>query len=300
MSGKDPWDGPLITLPSGLTVPAPRTDLEPGGHSAEALLAWIARMEEQHGAAQGWQGSDFSFRRNLCTDTRMREFWEWLGSVKFNRHDMLRSSVSVSTQIRRSTQLPTKPGDMTPAQRDAYFKRVRTHAYALYELLEGTRFDNEYMSALSDKQLNRTLDASLYDWGEDEEDEGHTVAYQVTPEGKFKHPYNFPDSALTQTLMNVVGWTHWDDCWGDGVFDTSEPIAQSNSESTPIIYFCCTLHDWFHRYGVEIPFRVLATVANVSLDLPIDREIDEEAARKQVRRFQKRRALALAEREYPF
>lgn len=307
MSEKDRQESVLVTLPSGAIVPATLTtlpaapsELEPGGHSPDALLAWIARMEQQSSDIPIGFKRYIAFCRKLCADPRMREFWDWLGSVKFKRNDMMRSSVSVSRQINRSTQLPTKPGDMTPAQRDAYFKKVRAHAYALFELLEGTRFDNDHMSELSDKKLSKSLDSNLHSWGDDEEDEGHTVAFQVTPDGKFEHHYDFPDSALTQTLMNVVDWTHWDDCWGNGVFDTSEPIVQTNSESTPVVYFCCTLHDWFHGYGVEIPFRVLATAANVSLDLPADREIDEEAARKQVRRFQQRRAKAAAQQDCPF
>lgn len=275
----------LAMLPDGRIVPGIRTELGPDAHTPGHLLSWI-KMVEGKG---GWPSHHLEFKRKLCNDSRMTGFWEWIGTVHFNRHDMMRSSTSVSKQIYRSTRLPGKPGNMTPTQREGYFKKIRSHVGALLELLEGTMFDQPFMTELTDNELDRTLHESLDSWGDDESDDGHVVAYQVTPEGRYRHHYDFPDNVLCETLRNVYEWTRWDDNW-DGGMSTSAPIAQSNSESTPIIYFCCTLHDWFHRYGVAIPFGVLATVANVALDLPADRQIDEDNARKQVRRFQQRRA----------
>lgn len=280
-----------VMLPSGRVVPALKTDLEHDEHTPEHLLRWIERV-----AAGKWPVHHLDFKRKLCTDSRMKEFWDWLGSVRFDRLDMMRSSLAVSEQIYRSTRLPSKPGDMTPAQREAYFKKVRSHTNALRELLDGTRFDNYYLCEMREGELEKPLHKVLSSWGDDESDDGHVVAYQVTPEGRFEHSYNFPDNALMETLFNVIDWTYWEDGWGGGIWETSEPIAQANSESTPIIYFCCTLHDWFHSKGVDIPFRVLATVANVALDLRVSKQIEEDAARKQVRRFQQRRAKAKQER----
>jgi hypothetical protein len=93
-----------------------------------------------------------------------------------------------------------------------------------------------------------------------------------------------------------MDWTYWDDNWDGGIWSTSAPIAQANSERMPIIYFCCTLFDWFKQNGVEVPFPILATVANVALDLTADNLVDEDNVRKQVRRYQKRKAEQEAKR----
>lgn len=189
---------------------------------------------------------------------------------------------------------------MTPTQREAYFKKIRAHAEALQALLEGTRFDKPHMAEVPDKELDKPLRKALDNWGEDEAEEGHVVAFQVTPEGRFRHHYDFPENVLTNTLFEVVAWTYWDDGWDGGIWSTSAPIVQANSESTPAIYFCCTVHGWFHEYGVDMPFRVLATVASVALDLPANKQLDEDAVRKQVRRYQVRVAKQRAERPDAF
>lgn len=290
---EDPWDEEhLITLPDGRVVPAIKTNLGTDQHTPKYLLEWIAKVEPNG----NWPTSLLSFKRRLCSDERMLDFWSWIGTVRFSRIDRFRNSVTVSEQIHRSTRLPGKPGDMTPTQRDAYFKKVRSHIGALLELLGGTKFDNALMTELSEDELDRPLHKELYSWGDDEHDEGHVVAYQVTPEGKYRHHYDFPDNMLCETLFNAYEWTYWDDNWDGGIWSTSAPIVQANSDSTPIIYFCCTLHEWFRDKGVQVPFGILATVANVALDLPADKQIDEDVARKQVRRFQQRRAKLQAER----
>ncbi len=48
---------------------------------------------------------------------------------------------------------------------------------------------------------------------------------------------------------------------------------------------------------MTIPFPVLATLANVALKLPVASQVDEEAVRKQVRRFEARIAAVNKARE---
>jgi len=234
------------------------------------------------------QTRDFLVR--LADDRRMVDFWNWLLAVKFSRVPSLKNAMTVGEAIWRGTRMPGKPGNMTPAQREAYFKKVRHHASALRELLEETRFDRDWKSELSDEELNRSLDESLYDWGGDEPDEGHVVAYLVTTEARYQFHYNFPDNALMGTLFNVIEWTHWDDQWDDNIFSSSAPIVQANAESARGVYFTCTVHDWFAWHGADMPFTILATLANVALDLDADSQMDEEAVRKQVRRYQARKS----------
>lgn len=261
--------------------------LEPTEHTPEYLLKWLEWMGEKVPA----QVADF--KRRICTDIRMRDFWSWIGTVNFDQHDWARSSLTVSDNILRCTEIPGKPGDMTPTQREAYFKKVRTHVEALRNLLKGTCFDVfdlEHMDDVSDVELKKPLKEILYSWGAEESEEGHVVAFQVTREGNFKHHFTYPDNALTETLAKVMEWTYWNDNWDRSFWGTSAPILQSRSDRTPIIYFCCTLHRWFEKNGVKIPFPILATVANVALNLRADELVDEDAARKQVRRYQERQA----------
>ena len=278
----------LVLLPSGKLVPAIRTDLEPGKEGPAYLLAWLDNMEGK------LPDRISKFKRKLCTDRRMGEFWEWLSTVKFKRGDTLRSSLSVSNTILRATQVPGFPGNLTPSQRESYFKKVRTHASELIELLQGSKFDHAWMQELHDGKLSEPLENVLCSWGGDETDEGHTVAFQVTPDGTYKHHYDYPRNTLTSILNDLLEWTYWEDNWDGSWHGSSAPIAQVNSRTTPTIYFCCTLHDSFSYHGVEIPFPLLATLANVALDLPPSRQVDEDTARKQVRRYQARLRKARA------
>jgi hypothetical protein len=284
----------FVLLPSGKLVPAIRDHLEPGEETPEHLLAWL------DGVGQKWPKRIVDFKRKLCTDRRMREFWDWLGTVKFTRHDKFRSSLSVTEDIRHATRMPSFPGNLTAKQREAYFGKVRGHAQALIGLLRNTKFDREYLEEIPEKTLARPLAKELTSWADDEAEEGHTVAFQVTPDGAYRHHYDYPHNALSSTLCDLLEWTHWEDNWDGNWFGSSAPIAQANASTTPTIYFCCTLHDSFRQHGVEIPFPLLATVANVALDLSDDRQLDEDTARKQVRRYQERLQSARACRPEAF
>lgn len=287
LNGRDYW---IVRLQDGamakIEIPMMSHDIVQGiaKHTPEYLLAWLEKMD--NGArAQAY----IAFKRRIATDRRLSEFWAWLALANFKRY-WAKSSLTVSDSIWRCTRLPSKPSNMAPAARAAYFKKVRQHASALAELLAETRFDRIFKTALEDADLNKTLDAELYRWGDDEQEDGHVVAYLVDPHGKYRFDHDYPESALCSTLHAVLDWTYWDDQWDGSIFGSSAPIVQQNSASTPIIYFTCMLHDWFLRYGVEIPFPLLATLTNVALELNVDKQVDEEVVRKQVRRHQKRRS----------
>lgn len=284
----------FVVLPSGTRVPAIRTDLDADEPTPAYLLAWLERMGDK------LPDRIAKFKRKVCVDRRMGPFWGWLSTVRFKGHDSLRSSLSVTDSMLRATRIPGFPGNLTPAQRETYFKKIRVHAEALIELLRGSKFDHEWMQEIHDETLAKPLEKALYSWGDDESDEGHTVAYQVTPEGSYRHHYDYPRNVLTGTLADLLEWTCWEDNWDGNWFGSSAPIAQVNCGSAQTIYFCCTLHDSFRRHGVEIPFPILATVANVALDLPADKQVDEDTARKQVRRYQERLRKARADRPEAF
>lgn len=280
-------DGTFAKVTPGETKPS-----DPAACTPQHLVQWVVSIRGKGNYPRRY----LDFLAMLADDRRMADFWAWLGDVKFKRVPSLKNSITIGRAIWQGTRLPGKPGNMTPAQRDAYFKKVRHHADALSELLAETRFDRDWKSELDDKDLEKPLGDALYQRGDDESDDGHVVAYLVTPDARYQFHYNYPDSALTETLGNLVGWTYWDDQWDDNIFASSAPIVQANSESARVVYFTCSVHDWFAGYGVEVPFPILATAANVALGLDADDQVDEETVRKQVRRHQARQAKQRTER----
>lgn len=251
--------------------------------SPEHLKACIRMIKE----AYGYPADSENLMAKLCDDVRMKEFWDWFVSVKFQRMQDAHSSFCIFKKIEECLVLPGKPGNLPPGKRNAYFEKVRKHVNALSELLRDTKFDNPQGESLSEHELDKKLRDVLQNWGEED---GRIFAFHVDKEGPKKFHISYPQSDLTKTLAAVLEWTYWDDLWYDGIYGTSAPIAQANTESTEAIYFNCTLYDWFKLHGVAIPFPVLATVANVALDLPLEKSIDEDTARKQVRRYQARQA----------
>lgn len=248
------------------------------------LVGWVERTEVE--------GSQFPPRvyemiRRLANDRRMRGFWEWLPGGRKGAMPPILSPLSICMDAERACRLPGKPGNMTPGQRTAYFEKVRKHVLGLLDLLEGTRFSRESMRLLNNDALNETLNKRLHDWGEDET--GHIVAFYVDADGdRYEMSYDYPDCSLATTLFEVLEWTYWEDQWDGNPLKSSDPIVQANSNSTPIIYFVCTMFEKFKRSRVSIPFPFLATIANVALEIPAGKDIDEETVRKQVRRYEKR------------
>lgn len=254
----------------------------------EYLVEWVARVR----ALGTFPASHLDYCLRIANEPRMRDFWSWFASVRFTRSDTLRNAHTIVQEIRRSARLPGKPSNMTPAMRETYFKKVRRHANALIDLLENTRYESGGFRdrELTEEELSKTLREVLNNWGDDEDEEGHVVAFLVQPIGRFQSSIDYPEGTLSSNLSELVNWTYWTDQWDGDIFGTSAPIAQSNSESLRLIYFSCTLYDTLFQRGAEMPFPILASVANVALNLGPDEQADEETVRKQVRRFQARRA----------
>lgn len=267
--------------------------------SVAALKQWQEKVEATYGP-----GKHLDFLRMLCADKRMVSFWGWVSGVTFKR-PMMRNVTTISDALFRATQLPQKPGDMTPAQRAAYFDKVRKHVGELRELLRGTLFDYTIEQELSESRLDESLDKALYHYGDDEDEDGHIVAFKVTPGGRYSLDYMYPYSELTSILDYVDQWTRDDDYFGRSIFHSSAPIRQSNSDSTRIIYFTCTIADFFAGYGVEIPDAILAELTEVCLQLGPNQPLDADTVKRQVARYRQRtgrvgrEAAAPAGQNYP-
>jgi hypothetical protein len=226
----------------------------------------------------------------------MRDFWAWLRTVRFSKRDMLRNARTVADEITRCTRMPGKPGNMSPAARKRYFEHVRKCVVELQKLLSDTRFDRD--GGIGERELTEDdLDKPLAHFfsarglGDRSGDGPDTavIAFEGDASGAARMlDWNYPASALTAILSEVYEWTLWDDQWDGGIFSSSAPIVQAGTERARTNYFTCMLYRWFERHGVAIPFPLLATAANVALRLPPETQLDEDAARKQVRRFQVR------------
>jgi hypothetical protein len=254
------------------------------------LLSHVASFRERYGDCPRFD----EFER-LARDERMRSFWGWLDGVTFARLDSLRNALTVAEHIVRYTRKPGKPGDMSPKSRAEYFERVRTCALELETLLAGTRFDR-LGSGLGSRQLTevdceKTVESFFEDRGVGSVDapDDTVVAFYGSLDGeRVLLDWSFPESNLTDTLRRAYDWTFWDDWWDDNFFLSSAPVVQAGTERSMVSYFTCMLHDWFTGHGVEIPFPLLATAANVALSLPAAAQTDEDTVRKQVRRYQQR------------
>ncbi len=253
-------------------------------NSRKYLQDWIEQVEPRGNFSVGV----LDFKRKLLNDARMRGFWEWFERLEHKSVRYLLSSLSITESLWRATKLPGKPGNMTPKQREAYFESVKKHTYALAELLQDTIFDGGHERLVTDEELYKPLDEALRKWGDDESDDGHIVAFRVTPYEKYNLSYDYPRCALVESLLELIEWTYWNDQWDSRFWGSSSPIVQSNSRSTPIVYFTCSVFDSLSRDGIEIPFPILATVTNVALDLSVEDMVDEDTVRRQVRRHQAR------------
>jgi hypothetical protein len=108
--------------------------------------------------------------------------------------------------------------------------------------------------------------------------------------------YDYPECALVEMLVDLIAWTHWDDQWDGNPLTSSASIVQANRRSAKTIFFTCTMFGKFNRDRIPVPFSLLATLANVALELPEQAQVDEDSVRKQVRRFQAKQAKRVNER----
>lgn len=218
----------------------------------------------------------------LVCDTRMREVWNWHAATTSP------DGFGFCFAIHGSRRMPSFPGSLTAAKRGEYLANVRKHATALADLLAPTEYGRNCASVagfetkeIDDARLAETVERDLAKWGEDET--GHVVAYYVDEDGVSRLPWDYPESSLCDLLWDVVGWTQMDDYWD--LMRSSRPIENAKGANRHITYFVRTLYDRLARQGITIPFAHLATVANVALALPAGAEVDEDAVRKQVRRY---------------
>jgi len=198
--------------------------------------------------------------------------------------------------IGASRRLPAFPGDLSAAERDTYLAKVRLHANALIDLLRPTKYGRNSAVAsgfstddIDSERLAEIVAQDLADWGEDET--GHVVAYYVDEDGVSRLPWDYPHSSVCDLLFDVVEWTELDDYWD--MFRSSKPIEGAKGPRRGVTYFTRTLYEKLKRHGITIPFAHLATVANVALALPIDSQLDEDTARKAVRRYQGKKDIAV-------
>lgn len=246
------------------------------------LVEWLSRPST---ANQSFR----QFLERLVGDERMASVWPWVEALPSGRTG--HPSFTVCHCAYMATIPPRKPGNLTPAERRGYFQKVRKHAKALIELLEGTGFG---LGSWTEEEvdldkLEETVRSDLKPWGSDDENGEHIVAYRVGDESITRLPYTYPDSHLVELLHQLEPWTEQDDYWDLWGTGSSKPIVHAHSASTKVIYFDCTLYRMLQQMlGTTVPFTHLSTIANVALKLGPDDLVDEEAVRKQVRRYEDR------------
>lgn len=268
-----------------------------------ALKQWFERVPEQTEQQKGFPRARLDFVEKLATDLRMLEFWQWhqvekaaiLAQPSPHKHRLtvLVGAPSVCFAAERATRLPHKPGNMTPGQRKLYFDEVRKHANALIELLQETCFDRGPSSAFGVelKQLDPDEFATTLQEAASWSGMGNelVLAFEAQDGEIYQLPWYYPDGYLIEFLHFVNEWTYWDDCWTD-MLRSSKPIAQARTANAKVIYFTRTVYSNLKRYGLTVPFNLLADLTNVALDLPEDQEINEDTARKQVRRYEQKQS----------
>jgi hypothetical protein len=222
----------------------------------------------------------------------MREVWAWYERIRNQLHRYQGGSpVSFVLMVEQAMRMPGKPGNMPPTKRTQYLESVRHHADALINLLNDTRFDCAWDGATKVDAEDDNAEGkigehvlSAQSFVNSEPGGGDIpVAYVATPDGLYKLPWDYPHSHLSETLYDLCLWAQDDGYWGRGGLTSSKFIRQKGPKAR-VIYFNCQLYEQFVRVGIEIPFPVLATVANVALNLPVDRQTDGDTVRKQVRR----------------
>ncbi len=246
------------------------------------LRDWIAKFGPKF--PEGKSRIYYLLARNLD----MKEVWDWYGTATKQLPERYRSSVSFCTRIHRCKRMPGKPGNIPPKQRAEYLNKVRKHTRILIDLLADTKFDcgfddGKYIEGYEEveksfaRHLETAVDATTggYDY---------FVAYNIDQDGASQLPPDYPDCHLVNLLHHVVQWTDESDRWGRN-FVSSEPIRQAGQFAAVIQFNCIFYKDYLTETGVEIPFKILANIANVALELPYEEIISAETARKQVTRY---------------
>ena len=271
----------------------------PGWMPAE-VKEWFGRWKRPY-------GPDARIYR-LATDPRMRGAWEWFEAGRPHNTRavpkiegdslvaMLEEEIPCPTgflvTLDHAAYFPGKPSDMPPKQRAAYLEKVRKHAEALMELLADTQFDRHIFhhgatsidpDKLEEKVLSDFRSAVSFSRSEMG---GIMLAYETGDDGEvYKHGAFFPDSALVNTLSDLVEWTKLDD-HHDLLF-SAKPVKQSGIRGRKSAYLA-KLYVSLKRENLDMPYTHYASAANVALDLDADEELDEDSARTQINRMLKR------------
>lgn len=250
----------------------------------DVFPAWAPKdaIEWLHLARRNFPVRTFNRFITLLTDSRMSGVWEWHHEAAGPK------GISLCWAVDRCCSLPSFPGNLSAAEREKYFAKVRKHAYALVELLGPSEYgsNSAYVAGfktteLDNDNLPEIVQRDLAPWGVEET--GHVVAYYVDGDGVSRMPWNYPQSSLCDLLYGVICWSEEDDFWD--IMRSSRPLENAKGPNRHVTYFTRALHERLERGGLVIPFAHLATAANVALDLPADSQLDEDAARKQVRRY---------------
>ena len=236
----------------------------------------------------------------LLTDARMAEVWQWYALA--SRNARLQQSNDDATKkvlhdesvflnvIMKSCGLPSFPGNLSPSQREQYFASIREHAASLIELLKETPFGGSVAAVRREPKQIAPEDATGIIQGELDawtpEMTGHGVTFWLSPDGVSVLPHHYPESSLCGLLRTVIDWTHQDDGW-DWSSRSSKPMDRTKGRGAMATYFARVLYCSMRDRGIAVPFNHLATIANVALALPQPEELDEDSARKKVRRYLK-------------
>lgn len=248
---------------------------------------------------------------SLLTDIRMKDVWHWY-RVAYEKASNLRDRDAVARKIRdqyvwlmvkvnRRCSLPSFPGNLSASEREEYFAKIRRHAFELIDLLQSTPYSRSGEMARRRPIRTTPEDAAtglrdeLDSWGP--ENSGHVVAFLLDQDGLSLLPWHYPESSVCDLLQGVIAWTHQDDHWDWGSL-SSKPIERAKGRGTRVAYFTRSLFESLEQIGIDARFNHLATLANVALNLSASDEVDEDAVRKQVRRYQS--AKSREDREVPW
>jgi hypothetical protein len=256
------------------------------------LVEWFEAIEQEI------SGPVLDIYRRLICDARMSSVWRWYKrSTRFPPSSYPEGHVGTSPylfcwHVRAAMVLPPKPGDMPPKERSKYLIDVKRHAKALAALLVDTRFDataDDSPSLSVDELAVPLRQAVSPSWPGNE---GPVFAFHVDGSTVRSAGSGYPETHLVEQLRHVVSWASAPDGWGRKGEKSSEAITRSRTAGSRVSYFTRTLYDSLSRCGYSIPFAILATLANVALELGADESVDEDTVGKQVGRYRKRIAGA--------
>lgn len=215
--------------------------------------------------------------RHLRQDNRMQEVLDWFASIPQLAQYPRMSLHRFLSLVRDAMRMPGKPANMPPGRRAAYFDRVRKHAEALQKLLQDTEYDrHDEGEDIPDDQIYQYIDAGLFEARANDCDPDQY--YKISRYGMTSLPSDYPWCDLSLMLSGLIEWTDEESCCGDRYF---MPARVTSSRAQ---YFNCTMFELFLRWtGQRMPFGILASLAEVALELPEPMDVD--TVQKQVQRY---------------